>query len=247
MAIGGDQGGSIRMPAAACGIVGLKPTFGLVPYTGISSSELTIDHTGPMARSVYDTALMLEVWLLRGNSRKYFFQGLTWELLLISCSFRSFCYYLFPSQLPVLSLKWCLIWFSPSCLWTLVRWYYKLDLGKTTKLRETWNNVRLVLSTFLKQHKFTENDVSYIVRKPVVHKPRPSTTLNICSLSSLSYYKFLAYCIIIIIIFLYSWLMENKLKMKKCIMYKLPGARTTDQACAETRRHHRCLPELTEV
>ncbi|XP_068752583.1 amidase-like isoform X1 [Montipora capricornis] len=61
MALGGDQGGSIRMPAAACGIVGLKPTFGLVPYTGIISLELTLDHVGPMARTVYDTALLLEV------------------------------------------------------------------------------------------------------------------------------------------------------------------------------------------
>ena len=61
MAIGGDQGGSIRIPAAACGIVGLKPTFGLVPYTGIVSIEPTIDHTGPMAKTVYDTALLLEV------------------------------------------------------------------------------------------------------------------------------------------------------------------------------------------
>ncbi|KAK3746987.1 hypothetical protein QZH41_011937, partial [Actinostola sp. cb2023] len=60
MALGGDQGGSIRMPAASCGIVGLKPTMGLVPYTGISSMELTIDYTGPMARTVYDTALLLE-------------------------------------------------------------------------------------------------------------------------------------------------------------------------------------------
>ncbi|CAB4007576.1 Hypothetical predicted protein [Paramuricea clavata] len=60
MAIGGDQGGSIRMPAAACGIVGLKPTFGLVPYTGIIGIEPTIDHTGPMAQTVYDTALLLE-------------------------------------------------------------------------------------------------------------------------------------------------------------------------------------------
>ena len=62
MAIGGDQGGSIRIPAAACGIVGLKPTFGLVPYTGIIPVEPTIDHNGPMARTVYDTALLLEVY-----------------------------------------------------------------------------------------------------------------------------------------------------------------------------------------
>jgi len=65
MAIGGDQGGSIRIPAATCGIVGLKPTFGLVPYTGIAMSELTLDHTGPMARTVYDTALLLEVQTCR--------------------------------------------------------------------------------------------------------------------------------------------------------------------------------------
>ena len=63
MATGGDQGGSIRIPAAACGIVGLKPTFGLVPYTGIMPIEFTLDHTGPMARTVQDTALMLEVSL----------------------------------------------------------------------------------------------------------------------------------------------------------------------------------------
>ena len=61
MALGGDQGGSIRIPSAACGIVGLKPTYGLVPYTGILPMEFTLDHTGPMARTVYDTALMLEV------------------------------------------------------------------------------------------------------------------------------------------------------------------------------------------
>ena len=61
MGLGGDQGGSIRMPAAACGIVGLKPTYGLVPYTGIMPMELTLDHTRPMTRTVHDTALMLEV------------------------------------------------------------------------------------------------------------------------------------------------------------------------------------------
>ena len=61
MALGGDQGGSIRIPSAACGIVGLKPTYGLVPYTGILPMEFTLDHAGPMARTVYDTALMLEV------------------------------------------------------------------------------------------------------------------------------------------------------------------------------------------
>ncbi|GBE87908.1 Glutamyl-tRNA amidotransferase subunit A [Sparassis crispa] len=59
LAIGGDQGGSIRLPAAHVGIVGLKPTFGLVPYTGIASNEVSLDHTGPMSRDVLDNALLL--------------------------------------------------------------------------------------------------------------------------------------------------------------------------------------------
>lgn len=61
MAIGGDQGGSIRMPSSWCGIYGLKPTHGLVPYTGIIPIEQTLDHTGPMASSVEDVALLLDV------------------------------------------------------------------------------------------------------------------------------------------------------------------------------------------
>lgn len=60
MSIGCDQGGSIRMPASFCGIVGLKPTHGLVPYSGIMSMETSIDHTGPMTATVADNALMLE-------------------------------------------------------------------------------------------------------------------------------------------------------------------------------------------
>src|ERR1700722_3569117 len=54
MAIGCDEGGSIRVPSAFCGIVGLKPTWGLVPFTGIFPTELTVDHVGPMARTVAD-------------------------------------------------------------------------------------------------------------------------------------------------------------------------------------------------
>jgi amidase len=61
MALGGDQGGSIRIPASFCGIYGLKPSWGLVPYTGIMPIELTLDHTGPMTATVEDNALMLEV------------------------------------------------------------------------------------------------------------------------------------------------------------------------------------------
>ena len=61
MGVGGDQGGSIRMPASFCGCYGMKPTHGLVPYTGVMPIEATIDHTGPMTQSVIDNALMLEV------------------------------------------------------------------------------------------------------------------------------------------------------------------------------------------
>jgi amidase len=61
MAIGGDQGGSIRMPSAFCGTVGMKPTYGLVPYTGICPIEPTVDHVGPISANVRDNARMLEV------------------------------------------------------------------------------------------------------------------------------------------------------------------------------------------
>ncbi len=61
MAIGGDQGGSIRIPAAFCGVYGMKATHGLVPYTGVMPIEITLDHTGPMTRNVADNALLLEV------------------------------------------------------------------------------------------------------------------------------------------------------------------------------------------
>ncbi|CAK7229302.1 hypothetical protein SEUCBS140593_007200 [Sporothrix eucalyptigena] len=59
LAIGGDQGGSIRLPAAFSGTYGLKPTHGLVPYTGIASLHPICDHAGPMASSVNDVALLL--------------------------------------------------------------------------------------------------------------------------------------------------------------------------------------------
>jgi amidase len=61
LAVGGDQGGSIRIPSAFCGTYGMKPTHGLVPYTGIMAIEATIDHAGPITRNVRDNALMLEV------------------------------------------------------------------------------------------------------------------------------------------------------------------------------------------
>src|SRR5207253_8321438 len=61
MALGGDQGGSIRMPSSFCGTYGMKPTWGLVPYTGIMPIEIFVDHTGPITANVADNALLLEV------------------------------------------------------------------------------------------------------------------------------------------------------------------------------------------
>jgi len=60
MAIGGDQGGSIRIPASFCGVYGMKPTYGLVPYTGVMPLEAFLDHIGPMTANVSDNALLLE-------------------------------------------------------------------------------------------------------------------------------------------------------------------------------------------
>jgi aspartyl-tRNA(Asn)/glutamyl-tRNA(Gln) amidotransferase subunit A len=60
-ALGSDSGGSIRIPAACCGVVGFKPTFDLVPLVGCFPLAPSFDHAGPMARSVADCASMLEV------------------------------------------------------------------------------------------------------------------------------------------------------------------------------------------
>ncbi len=60
-AIGSDTAMSIRQPAAVCGIVGLKPTFGVVPKYGAMSLSFSLDHLGPMTRDVRDAALMLQV------------------------------------------------------------------------------------------------------------------------------------------------------------------------------------------
>ncbi len=61
MALGGDQGGSIRIPASWCGAYGLKPTYGLVPCTGVFPIEMTLDHSGPICASTADVALLLSV------------------------------------------------------------------------------------------------------------------------------------------------------------------------------------------
>ncbi len=61
LAIGADQGGSIRIPSSWCGVFGLKATYGLVPYTGLITGEMTFDHVGPMAQNVQDLARFLQV------------------------------------------------------------------------------------------------------------------------------------------------------------------------------------------
>lgn len=60
-ATGSDTGGSIRMPASACGIVGMKPTFGRISRTGIVPHSWSLDHAGTLTRTVKDSALMLNV------------------------------------------------------------------------------------------------------------------------------------------------------------------------------------------
>jgi aspartyl-tRNA(Asn)/glutamyl-tRNA(Gln) amidotransferase subunit A len=60
-AIGSDTGGSVRQPAAYCGIVGLKPSYGRVSTSGVIPLSWSMDHLGPMTRTVTDAALMLQV------------------------------------------------------------------------------------------------------------------------------------------------------------------------------------------
>jgi aspartyl-tRNA(Asn)/glutamyl-tRNA(Gln) amidotransferase subunit A len=60
-ALGTDTGGSIRTPSSYCSIVGLKPTYGLVSIRGIIPLTYSLDHCGPMTRSVRDAAIMLNV------------------------------------------------------------------------------------------------------------------------------------------------------------------------------------------
>ena len=61
-ALGTDTGGSVRMPAAYCGIVGLKPTYGLVSIRGIIHAPHPLDHCGPMTKTVEDNAMLLTRW-----------------------------------------------------------------------------------------------------------------------------------------------------------------------------------------
>jgi len=74
--IGTDTRGSIRIPSACCGITGLKPTLGLVSTEGVMPLSWTLDHAGPMTRSVEDAAILLAA--LTGRAR----DGRTWQAAL---------------------------------------------------------------------------------------------------------------------------------------------------------------------
>jgi aspartyl-tRNA(Asn)/glutamyl-tRNA(Gln) amidotransferase subunit A len=68
-ALGSDTGGSIRLPAALCGITGYKPTYGIVSAEGVAPLAWSLDHVGPMCRSADDAALMMHV--LTGRPVRY--------------------------------------------------------------------------------------------------------------------------------------------------------------------------------
>jgi aspartyl-tRNA(Asn)/glutamyl-tRNA(Gln) amidotransferase subunit A len=95
--IGTDTGGSVRIPSALCGTVGLKPTYGSIPCEGVTPLSWSLDHVGPMARRVEDVALLFEVMSGRelpvapttrarlsgtriGIHRRYFFDNLVEEV-----------------------------------------------------------------------------------------------------------------------------------------------------------------------
>ncbi|HSF18285.1 MAG TPA: amidase [Vicinamibacteria bacterium] len=93
--IGSDTGGSVRIPSALCGTVGLKPTYGSIPRDGVTPLSWSLDHLGPMARSVEDAAVLYEVMsetrieledepevrgLRLGIHESYFFENLAGEV-----------------------------------------------------------------------------------------------------------------------------------------------------------------------
>ncbi|MGH2399454.1 MAG: amidase [bacterium] len=69
-AVGTDTGGSIRIPASLCGVAGIKPTYGTVPLDGVVPLAWRLDHAGPLARTVGDAALLLEVMAAMPPSRR---------------------------------------------------------------------------------------------------------------------------------------------------------------------------------
>jgi aspartyl-tRNA(Asn)/glutamyl-tRNA(Gln) amidotransferase subunit A len=64
-----DTGGSIRIPSAACGCVGLKPTYGLLPLAGVIPLAASLDHVGPICRCVEDAALLLSILSVPGGQK----------------------------------------------------------------------------------------------------------------------------------------------------------------------------------
>jgi aspartyl-tRNA(Asn)/glutamyl-tRNA(Gln) amidotransferase subunit A len=66
--VGTDTAGSIRLPAAYCGVVGLKPTFDRVSLRGVMPLSSSLDHAGPLTNSVYDSALLLQVLSGQGSA-----------------------------------------------------------------------------------------------------------------------------------------------------------------------------------
>ena len=69
--IGTDTGGSVRIPAAACGLVGLKPTLGEIPVDAVLPLSSTLDHVGPLCRSVEDAALIYQACVGTGGSHAF--------------------------------------------------------------------------------------------------------------------------------------------------------------------------------
>ena len=69
-ALGTDTGGSVRLPASACGLFGIKPTQGLISRDGVFSLSVSLDTVGPLARSVADIAKMLNVLVAEDKNDK---------------------------------------------------------------------------------------------------------------------------------------------------------------------------------
>jgi len=75
ISIGTDTGGSIRIPSSACGVVGMKPTFGIVSKYGVYNLAYTLDHIGPMTRNVKENALLLNIIAGFDNKDSFSIQG----------------------------------------------------------------------------------------------------------------------------------------------------------------------------